>query len=292
MSEKKNPHDAPDTGHEWDGIRELENDPPRWWMIGFWLSPIFMIGYFLLYPSIPLISDYTRGVIGWTQIDEFRQGLEEIKAVRAPYEEKVAAMSAVALLNDPSMNRYANIAAKVPFGDNCAACHGAGGEGRPGFPVLADDDWLYGGTVETIVETITDGREGSMPAYGATLSPQEIADLVKYVGGMSRGEVYEPGRAVFMGETAGEADCAGCHGDDAKGMVDIGSANLTDAIWRFDGSPEGIARTITHGVNQEGPLTRKAVMPAFGAKLTEDEIKKLAVKVWSLGGGQTDGEEG
>ncbi|MBF0170191.1 MAG: cytochrome-c oxidase, cbb3-type subunit III [Nitrospinae bacterium] len=292
MSEKKNPHEAPDTGHEWDGIRELQNDPPRWWMVGFWVSPFFMAGYFLLYPSIPLLSDYTRGVLGWTQVEEFRAGVEEIRAVRAPYEEKVAAMGVGVILADPEMNRYANIAAKVSFGDHCAPCHGAGGEGRPGFPALADDDWLHGGTIDAIVSTITEGREGNMPAYGETLSAQEIDELLKYVGALSRGENHEPGRAVFMGETAGAADCAGCHGEDAKGMIEVGSANLTDPIWRFEGSPEGIRRTIVHGVNQEGPLTRKAVMPSFGGKLAEDEIKKLAVKVWSLGGGRTDASEG
>jgi cytochrome c oxidase cbb3-type subunit 3 len=292
MSDKKNPNQTPDTGHEWDGIRELKNDPPRWWMIGFYVTPFFMIGYFLLYPSIPLFSDYTRGILGWTQVQEFTAGVEEIRAVRAPYEEKVAAMSAAAMLGDPEMNRYAGIAARVPFGDNCAPCHGAGGQGRPDYPVLADDDWLHGGTVDAIVATITDGREGSMPAYGDLLSPEEIDALVTFVSALSRGEEYAPGRAVFMGETEGGADCAACHGDDARGMIEIGSANLTDAIWRFDGAAEGIRRTIVHGVNQDGALTRKAVMPAFGGKLSEDEIKKLAVKVWSLGGGVTEENEG
>ncbi len=275
-----------DTGHEWDGIRELTNDPPGWWMKGFYLSIAFLLGYIILYPSIPLFSDYTRGLLGWTQIKEFKEKLAEVQALRAPFEEKLSRMEIGEILADPEMSRYTEAAARVTFGDNCAACHGSGGQGTPQFPVLADDDWLHGGTIEAIAATITDGREGMMPAFGEMLSQKEIDDVVKYVVGLNKGEVYKPGRAVFLGQTEGEAGCIDCHGEDAKGNYDVGSANLTDAIFRFDGSEEGIRRTITYGVNQDGPLTRKAVMPTFGEKLTEDEIKKLAVKVWLLGGGQ------
>ena len=279
-----------DTGHEWDGIRELTNDPPRWWMIGGYLSIAFIVGYFILYPSIPLIHKSTTGLLGWTQVNEFKKGLAEIEAIRAPYEKKLAQMDVKQALADPEMARYAQATAKVIFGDHCAACHGSGGQGGPGFPTLADDDWLYGGTIETIMETITDGREGNMPAFGETLSKKEIDDVVKYVVGLGKGEVYEPGRKVFMGETAGEADCAGCHGEDAKGMQDMGSANLTDGIYRFDGSEAGIRHTITHGVNQEDdPETRNAIMPSFDGKLTKNEIKKLAIKVWMFGGGRKEG---
>lgn len=286
MSETRKQHEVGDTGHEWDGIRELKNAPPRWWIIGFILSPIFMVIYFVLYPSIPLINDYTRGLLGWTQIDEYHQGEEELKAIRAPFETKIASMTAADIVGDSEMKRYAELSAKVTFGDHCAACHGSGGQGKPGYPVLVDDDWLYGGSLDTIIETITDGREGDMPAFGEDLSEKEISDLVAFVIATSKGEEFPAGRAVFMGETSGEAGCTDCHGEDARGMHDMGSANLTDRIWRFGGSAEAIRRTITYGVNQDNDRTRRVRMPTFGEKLTGDEIKKLAVKVWSFGGGE------
>lgn len=285
MAKEHDPTNAPDTGHEWDGIRELTNDPPRWWMIGGYITIVFLIAYFVLYPSFPLISDSTKGVLGWTQIKEFNESLEAIEAVRAPYEKKISGMTASQILADAGMTRYAQVSSKVAFGDHCAPCHGSGGQGAPGFPALADDDWLYGGSVDKLVETITEGREGMMPAYAGQLTDAEIDDLVKYVKGLSEGRVHEPGREVFMGRTQSEADCYACHGENAMGDPDMGSANLSDAIFRFDGSEEGIRSTILHGVNTDDPDTREAIMPAFGGKLSESEIRKLAVKVWMFGGG-------
>jgi len=291
MSEKKQPHDVEDTGHEWDGIRELKNDPPRWWLIGYFLSPVFIVVYLILYPSIPLIHDYTRGLLGWTQIDEYNESMAQLKIIRAPFEKKIEALSAQEILSDSEMKRYAELSSKVTFGDHCGACHGSGGQGKPGFPILADDDWLYGGTLETIIETITDGREGEMPAFGDQLSEREISDLVAFVIASSKGERSPAGHDVFMGKTSGEANCVDCHGEEAKGDHDMGSANLTDRIWRFGGSEEAIRRTITYGVNQDGKMTRRAIMPTFGEKLKEADIKKLAVKVWSFGGGEKPQEE-
>jgi cytochrome c oxidase cbb3-type subunit 3 len=153
--------------------------------------------------------------------------------------------------------------------------------------VLADDEWLYGGSPETIVETITDGREGMMPAHGTLLTREELDDVVNYVVGLPQGKLHEKGRVVFMGESPGEAACFGCHGEDAKGMPDMGAPNLTDSVWRFSGTEEGIRHTITHGVNDgEDAMTRKASMPAFDEKLSPTQIKKLAVLVHQFGGGQ------
>ncbi len=287
--EKHDPYQAKDTGHEWDGIRELDNPPPRWWMIGLHASWISVVIYCILFPSIPLLHGSTQGLLGWTQIKKFKREVAEIEAKRAPYDEKLRQMSPREILENPELSNFAQGSAKVLFGDNCAACHGAGGQGAKGFPVLADDDWLYGGTLDKIVETITDGREGMMPAHGSTLSKEEIDDVVRYVAGLSKGKVYEPGRKVFMGETKGEAACFGCHGEDAKGMQDVGAPNLTDNIWRFSGTEEGIRYTIVHGVNDpEDPKTRKAKMPSFGEKLNETQIKKLAVLVYQFGGGKEE----
>ena len=288
MSDKNNPANdptkAPDTGHVWDeNLRELTNPPPRWWMICFYLGFIWIIGYFILYPSIPLVSGYTKGVLGWTQIKEYKEDLRAVEKIRAPFENQMKTMSAAEILADDKLSAYTVRSAKVLFGDRCAPCHGTGGAGNPGYPVLADDDWLYGGKMDNIQQTITMGRKGSMPGFAATATEQEIVDLAKYVIALSKGSEHEAGKTLFM--TKG---CAACHGMDAKGMQFMGSANLTDAIYRFTpGNEESVKYTILHGVNN--PIdkdSRIAVMPTFKDQLSETEIKKLAVYVHKLGGGQ------
>ncbi|WP_417508631.1 cytochrome-c oxidase, cbb3-type subunit III [Methylophaga sp.] len=304
---KKNPNEVPDTGHEWDGIRELENPPPRWWTNALYLSGLLVLVYFILYPSLPLINDSTKGLLGWTQIKEYKEDLAKVQDVRAPFEEKLASMTAEEILADTEMRNYAVGSSKVLFGDNCAACHGTGGVPAPnsGYPILADDDWLYGGDINTIVASLAAGRHGMMMSHQKTLKPEEVDSLVKFVVNLSNGEATEAGWKLYNAK-----GCVGCHGADAKGIHELGSANLTDKIWRFSGNPEEIRYTILHGVNDPSdPLTRVAIMPAWNEKLavkieaekwdeepeyegdeTErlsvTEIKKLAVYVHQLGGGQ------
>ena len=284
MSDDNNPNKVPDTGHVWDdNLRELLNQPPRWWMITFYLSGVFLLVYFILYPSIPLVSSHTKGVLGWTQMKRLQETTAEIDTVRAPFENKLKGMTPAAILADDALAKYTVASAKVLFGDRCAPCHGGGGAGNPGYPVLADDDWLYGGTIDTIVESITLGRAGMMPAFGSALNEQQLTDLAKHLVAMSSGGEHAPGKALYD-----EQGCGGCHGADAKGISMMGSANLTDAIWRFaPGSEESVKYTIQHGVNDSGsPQTRVAQMPSFEQQLTATEIKKLAVYVHKLGGGQ------
>lgn len=304
---KKNPNEVSDTGHEWDGIRELENPPPRWWTNALYLSGLLVLVYFILYPALPLINESTKGLLGWTQIKEYKENLAEVEAKRAPFEEKLEAMTAEEILADQDMRNYAVGSSKVLYGDNCAACHGTGGIPAPGsgYPILADDDWLYGGDVNTIVETLAKGRQGMMMAHKDTLKPEEVDGLVQFVLNASEGKATEAGWKLYN-----EKGCVGCHGADAKGMHALGSANLTDQIWRFSGEPEEIRYTILHGVNDPSdPQTRVAVMPGWNEKLavkleaqkweeepeydgteterlTETEIKKLAVYVHQFGGGQ------
>lgn len=273
------------TGHIWDdNLRELQNPPPRWWTIAFWASIIWWIAYGVIYPMWPMGQEATKGVTGWTQIKEYQEAMDEIEAVRAPYESQIASMSAKAILADEGLKTYTIASAKVLFGDYCKACHGTGGAGGPGFPVLADDDWLYGGTVETIEMTITGGRKGIMPSHGKALSAEKIDQLANYVMNLSQGKDDPAGKEAYM-----SAGCLACHGLDGKGLQALGSANLTDAVWRFAAEDQlaSVKYTITHGVNDANdPKTREAVMPTFGDRLSKDEIKKLAVYVHALGGGQ------
>jgi len=192
-------------------------------------------------------------------------------------------MTALAILDDQELSNYTIRSTKVLFGERCVPCHGAGGSGNPGYPVLADDDWLYGGTIENIQESITDGRAGMMPGFGSALSEQETTDLAQHVMALSKGAEHTAGKTLFV-----DKGCVGCHGMDGKGMHAMGSANLTDTIWRFSpASEESIKYTIVNGVNSPGAEeTREAKMPTFKDRLSETEIKKLAVYVHKLGGGQ------
>ncbi|MGE0082138.1 MAG: cytochrome-c oxidase, cbb3-type subunit III [Thiohalomonadaceae bacterium] len=280
MTDKSNPYQVPTTGHVWDdNLAELVNPPPKWWMIGLHASWLLVVLYGLFYPMWPSLSGYTKGILGWTQIGEYKQDLQAIEAVRAKYEERLVTADAAGILADQELRDYTVKSAKVLFGDNCAACHGGGGQGNPNFPVLADDDWLYGGDINAIQASIVNGRMGMMPAKGgAQLSEAEIDQLANAIA-----QGQPTSTPLFM-----EKGCFACHGMDGKGMQALGSANLTDGIWRFSGTVEGIKYTIAHGVNDPSDKeSRNAVMPTFGGtKLSETDIKKLAVYVHQLGGGQ------
>lgn len=279
MSDKSNPYDAPDTGHVWDdNLRELTNQPPKWWMIGFYASLAIVVFYIIWYPSIPMVNTHFKGVSGWTAIKEYKEDMATIEAQRAPYEDKLPGMSAAAILADDELSTYVQRSAKVLFGDNCAACHGAGGAGNQSFPVLADNDWLYGGSIQAIEQSIISGRNGNMPAH--TMSDADLNALADAI------VANNPASSALFSEKG----CFACHGADGKGMQALGAANLTDKIWRFtaEDQRESVKYTITHGVNMPSDeQTRNAVMPKFGGgKLSDTEIKKLAVYVHTLGGGQ------
>ena len=315
---KKNPNQVGDTGHVWDGIRELDNPCPRWWLNSLWLSGLVVVVYFVLYPSLPLVNGSTKGILGWTQIKEFNEDMAEVQAQRAPYEAKLAAMSVEEILADQEMLNYAIGSSKVLFGDNCAACHGVGGNPPTdsGYPVLADDDWLFGGTTDEIMMSIANGRAGIMPAHANLLTDDEVDQLVTFVVDSANGTASEAGMALYTAK-----GCFACHGADAKGVKMMGSANLTDKIWRFSGDEEQVRHTILHGVNDASdPETRVAVMPQWSEKLaimiearayavedgedpndidwddeldgdeserlSEGDIKKLTVYVHQFGGGQ------
>lgn len=295
---EKNPFPGEDnTGHFWDdNLRELNNPAPRWWMLAFWASLLFWVGYGILYPMWPTLSGNTQGVLGWSQIQEYDEGVAQVTEVRAPFEDQIAGMTAEQVMEDPGLTQYTLASAKVLFGDYCSACHGSGGQGNPGYPVLADDDWLYGGNVAKIAESVQIGRKGAMTAHKDILSEAEVDTLAKWVVEMSEGQQgSEEGLSLYS--TKG---CSACHGQEADGVLargpngevlaTVGAANLADGIWRFEpGGYESAKHTIMYGVNQPGVEgSRDAVMPAFGqtGKLGDLEIKKLVVYVHQMGGGQ------
>ncbi len=286
MSDKHNAGDVPTTGHVWDDdLGDFINQPPKWWMLGLTVSAIWVVVYWLWYPSVPLSTtgNFFKGVGGWTAIAEMEADKSMVDEVRGKYEAKLKDMTPAAILADADLTEYVTRSGKVLFGDNCAACHGTNGVGthdKEGLfaPILNDDDWLYGGSIDTIHETIVGGRQGMMIAHEGMLSDAEIDTLANAVA------AGKPTSTPLFAEKG----CIACHGEDGKGMQAMGSANLTDGVWRFESSVEGIKRTIKYGVNSGNPKARVAVMPTFGSagKLSDAEIKKLAVYVYKFGGGQ------
>jgi cytochrome c oxidase cbb3-type subunit 3 len=285
MSDKHDAGGVPTTGHVWDDdLGDLTNQPPKWWMLGLTASAIWCVVYFLYYPSIPVSNtgSFFKGIGGWTAITEMEADKSVVDEVRGKYEAKLKDMTPAAILADAELTEYVTRSGKVLFGDNCAACHGTNGVGtvdKEGLfaPILNDDDWLFGGKIEDIHASIVGGRQAVMIANKEMLSAAEIDTLANAIAAGT------PTSTPLFAEKG----CTACHGADGKGMQAMGSANLTDAIWRFDGSVEGIKRTIENGVNV-GPGSRVAVMPSFQAagKLSDAEMKKLAVYVYKFGGGK------
>lgn len=294
--------DEGNTGHIWDeDIRELDNPPPLWWMLSFYAGFIMVIFYALYYPTIPLtneMGEHTKGMAEWTQINEYDEDFKVLKDWRvakfADKEEKLASMSVADIMKDDELKAYAVATSKMLFGDYCAACHAVGGAGNPSFPVLADDDWLWGGSISQIEASIKNGRIGNMPAKGmmGNLSDGEIDAVTDYVIALSEGKggdaAYSAGKVVYT-----KGMCLACHGPAGKPFAPAGAANLTDQVWRFSSDREAIRGVIANGVNvkKNGAYidgTHQAVMPAFKERLPNAEVnvKRLAVYVHSLGGGQ------
>lgn len=275
------------TGHEWDGIRELNNPLPRWWLWSLYATIVWSIGYWLVYPAWPLVSDYTRGLFGYSQRAVVMAEVETAKAERMARTQGLADMPIEEVRANPELFRLALANGRAVFGDNCASCHGVGATGRIGYPNLQDDEWLWGGTLSEIEQTIrfgargnhADTRQSEMLAFGrdGMLKRQEVESVANYVLSLS-GKAFNPKLDLGAGETIFAQNCAACHGDNAKGNKEMGAPDLTDAIWLYGSAPEQVIATVHNG--------RKGVMPAWEGRLDPTAIRSLAVYVHSLGGGK------
>ncbi len=275
------------TGHVWDDIRELNTPLPRWWLWLFYATIIWSIGYWIVYPSWPLISSYTKGAFGWQSRADVVTELSALKAQRAPMMDKIGAASLQQILGDPQLLDFATAQGRAAFRDNCAPCHGAGGGGGRGYPNLDDDDWLFGGKIDDIAATIRHGSHADddqghltkMPAFGrdGMLKRAEIETVADYVRSLS-GLPVDPKADLAAGRKIFADNCVTCHGPDGKGKQDTGAPNLTDAIWLYGSDKATIVEGLWNG--------RGGVMPAWAGRLDDATIKAVAVYVWSLGGGQ------
>lgn len=271
------------TGHEWDGVKELNSPLPKWWLYVFYATIAFSIVWYVLYPSIPYFSGYTSGVLDTTARKRVTAALEAAEAARS---ERLSELTATEIGElEPGSDLY-QLAARMgeyTFADNCAPCHGLGGAGQLNYPSLADDAWLWGGDLAAIHQTIIYGirnsdpqsRYSEMPVYDGIFEPAQIeavADYVLALGGADAATGSGEGEQLFL------ENCAACHGENGKGIYDLGAPNLTDAIWLYGGTRDAIIRQITYPQN--------GVMPPWYTRLDDTTIKAVTTYVHSLGGGE------
>jgi cytochrome c oxidase cbb3-type subunit 3 len=273
--------------HEWDGIQEMDNPLPRWWLYVFYVSIAIALLYYVLYPAIPFLNSHTTGMLGYTARKELDVVMANAAKAQAGYIEKISAMSPADIRGDADLLNFALAGGKAVFADNCAPCHGAGGAGRPGYPSLADDVWLWGGTLDSIQQTVRHGvrwqadeatRVSEMPRFGADalLTPPQINDVAQYA--LSLTNAATDAEAAKRGAPVFAEQCAACHGPKGEGNQELGAPRLSDAVWLYGGTLPDILRQIT--------AARHGVMPAWQGRLDEPTIKMLTVYVHSLGGGK------
>ena len=276
------------TGHEWDGIRELNTPLPRWWLYTFYATIVFAALYWVVYPSWPLVHSFAPGVLGYTNRGQVAEDVKAIQAQRASMEVGLDKATVQEIVADKQKLGLALAHGKAAFAEDCAPCHGSGGQGGKGYRNLTNDDWLWGGKLDDIQQTITHGiradydkdtRSSAMPAFGkdGILKPEEIRQVASYVRTLSK-LAPEAGVDVAAGQKLFADNCAVCHGDDGKGKLEMGSANLTDGLQLYGSDFKDLIYTITNA--------RNSVMPAWGARLDPVTIKSLTVFVHSLGAGQ------
>ncbi len=261
---------AETTGHSWDeGLEELNNPMPRWWMWMFYLTIVFGFAYLALYPGLGTYA----GKLGWKSSGEYEAELKAADAEYGPLFEKFKGTEMKALAADPQ----ARAIGERLFLTYCSQCHGSDARGNKGYPNLTDADWLHGGDPDVIKATILKGRHGQMPSMAAAVGGEkDIENVAHYVQSLS-GAASDPIKASFGKEKFGA--CAACHGADGKGNQALGAPNLTDKVWLYGGSTATIMETIRKG--------RDNVMPPFGEFLGEDKVHVLSAYVWGLSNNST-----
>ncbi len=274
------------TGHEWDGIKELNKPLPKWWLWTFYASIIWSIGYWILYPAWPTLTGYTEGVLGYSERAAVTEELETARAAQGTFRAELDATPLGQVKDNPELLRFAMAGGAASFATNCAPCHGRGAQGFVGYPNLNDDEWLWGGSIDDIYKTIrfgirsehADTRSSLMPRYGIDklLDNSQIDDAAEYVLSLTGRATNQ--EAVARGKDTFAEQCAACHGDAGKGNVELGAPNLTDAIWLYGDSKSAIVESVRTG--------RGGMMPLWEGRLDPVTLKSLAVYVHSLGGGQ------
>jgi cytochrome c oxidase cbb3-type subunit 3 len=275
------------TGHEWDGIKELDTPLPKWWLYTFYACIVWAFGMFLLYPSIPYGPGYFHGLLGYSSRAAVDGDVAKLIAQRKDSMDKIAALSFDQIKADPALLEVALTSGRITFAENCQPCHGPGGGGNPGYPALAAGAWLWGGTLADIQQTVThgirsgdpDARQSAMLRFGADsiLKPAEIDEVADYVwatfyGHPTAGKDLSAGAKIFAD------NCAACHGDKGQGNRDMGAPKLNSHVHLYGATEPTIVNQVT--------LPHMGVMPNWGARLDPATIKAVTLYVHSLGGGE------
>ncbi len=273
------------TGHVWDDdLKELNKPLPKWWLYTFYATIIWGIAYWIAYPAFPTLTDYTKGILGYSSRGSVAEQIKQGKAAQSKYREELAKTPVADVDKNDELLRFAKASGRVAFGDNCAPCHGRGGEGSPGYPNLNDDDWIWGGTPEQIEKTIRvgirstheDARVSPMPRFGLDklLEPAQISDAAEFV--LSLSGKSKDAESATRGSAIYAEQCAACHGEKGAGNQELGAPNLADAIWLYGSKKEDVVRSIETG--------RGGIMPAWEGRLDDVTIKSLVVFLQTLGG--------
>ena len=273
------------TGHEWDGLKELNTPLPKWWLYVLYATIAWSAVWFVLYPSVPGVTGYFHGVLGYSQRSAVNTEVRAIEAQRADTMDKIKALSFVEIRKDPQLMAAAETAGRIAFANNCQPCHGAGGGGQPGYPALAAGGWIWGGSLDAIEQTIAYGirsgddkaRDSQMLRFGADgiLKPDEIQNVADYVMtlyGKPTDRDVSAGRKLFAD------NCAVCHGEAGQGDREKGAPRLASRVHLYGDSRDVVVAQIN--------APRMSVMPAWHTRLDEATIKSLALYVHSLGGGE------
>ncbi len=276
------------TGHEWDGIKELNHPLPKWWVYVFWVTVIWAIAYTVFMPAWPLPNGFTPGVGNYSSRADLDAEVKKQTAERSVWLSKMQGLTVDAINGDNKLRSYALAGGKAVFKERCAACHGSGGVGAPGlYPILVDDEWAWGGTLADIEQTIKYGvrnsnsqsRQSEMPKLGLSQSLDAtkvglVADYVVALSQMSASAAGMPGEAIFIEE------CSACHGPAGVGIKEMGGPPLNNNIWLFKDPAKDVRTTVIEQVN----APKHGTMPAWIEVMDENTIKMLAVYVGSLGG--------
>lgn len=275
------------TGHEWDGIKELNTPLPRWWLWTFYACIAFAVGYMVVYPALPLVRGATPGLFGYSSRADLVADVSAARAAQTQQLEKIQSLPLEDIRKDAELLQFATAGGSAAFRINCVQCHGSGAAGGKGFPNLNDDDWLWGGTLDQIHTTLQHGirfmsdadtRQSAMPSFGADgiLTAEQINDVAEFVLKISGQE--NDAAAAARGAAVYAENCVACHGDTGQGVKEFGGARLNDAVALYVSDKASIVAQLNR--------PKHGVMPAWSARLPEATIKQLAIYVHSLGGGE------
>jgi len=274
------------TGHEWDGIKELNTPLPRWWLWTFYACIIWALGYTVFYPAWPIVDGATKGLLGYSSRSDLDVSVDAAAQAQSGMVARIAATDINDIIADLEIVRFARAGGASLFKVNCTQCHGSGAQGSVGYPNLNDDEWIWGGTPEEIYATISHGARfesdddthiNEMPVFSdGILSPDEIKAVAGYVASLSGMQSDLP--VTEEGQTLFEDNCTACHGGAGVGVAELGGPALNNAIWLYGNTTDDIIAQITK--------PKHGVMPAWQGKLGDAAVKELAVYVHGLGGGQ------